>query len=81
MITYFTKTPVFFCNTYCSWQKGSVENANGLLREYIPKKADFNTISQEMLDEIVKQINLRPRKRLNYFTPFEMFWEKSCISE
>ena len=72
----------YFCDPYCSWQKGSNENHNGLLRRYIPKKTDFALLSQFELDEIIDEINDRPRKCLNYATPKEVFMrylqERGC---
>lgn len=66
MMTYFT-------DGYSAWQKGSVENAIGLLRRYLPKGKSLNNLSQEELDAIVEEINSRPRKVLNYNTPDEVF--------
>jgi len=63
----------YFCDPYCSWQKGSNENHNGVLRRYIPKKTDFITFTQAELDVIIQEINNRPRKCLNYETPYEAF--------
>lgn len=63
----------YFCDPYSSWQKGSNENHNGVLRRYIPKKTDFNTFTQTELDAIIHEINNRPRKCLNYETPYEAF--------
>ncbi len=63
----------YFCDPYCSWQRGSNENHNGILRRYIPKKTDFNTFTQTELDAIIWEINNRPRKCLNYETPYEAF--------
>jgi len=63
----------YFCDPYCSWQKGSNENHNGLLRRYIPKKTDFSLFSQAELDSMVEEMNDRPRKCLNYSTPKEVF--------
>lgn len=80
MLEYFTKTTVYFAHPYHSWERWINENTNWLLREYIPKKTDFDTITQEQLDIYVKKINSRPRKRLNYFTPDEMFHEVCCVS-
>lgn len=65
----------YFCDPYSSWQKGGVENANGLIRRYLPKKTDFRELTQEELDEIVEEINNRPRKILNYRTANEVFNE------
>lgn len=65
--------PVFFCDPYASWQKATNENTNGLIRRYLPKKTDFRKISQEELDDIVWEINHRPRKCLGFRTPQEEF--------
>lgn len=64
---YFLKT--FFCDPYSSWQKGGVENMNGLLRQYIPKDAKLFMMSHEDIQTIQEKINNRPRKNLNYLTP------------
>ncbi len=62
----------FFCDPYCAWQRGANENHNGVLRRYIPKKADIKELSQEDLDAILQEINERPRKCLDYETPYEV---------
>ena len=63
----------YFCDPYCAWQKGANENHNGVLRRYIPKKADLTNLTQEELDAIIEEINQRPRKCLGYETPEEIF--------
>lgn len=63
----------YFCDPYCAWQRGANENHNGILRRYIPKKADLTKLSQLELNFIVKEINQRPRKCLKYATPEEVF--------
>lgn len=63
----------YFCDPYCSWQKGSNENHNGILRRYIPKKTDFSTFTQVELNLIIEEINNRPRKCLQYETSNEAF--------
>jgi len=63
----------YFCDPYCAWQKGSNENHNGVLRRYIPKKAELKDLNQSELDAIIEEINQRPRKCLNYETPEEAF--------
>lgn len=63
----------YFCDPYASWQKGSNENHNGILRRYIPKKTDFTSFSQLELDAIIWEINNRPRKCLGYETSREAF--------
>jgi len=62
----------YFCDPYAAWQKGGVENLNGLIRQYIPKKTDLRTVTQEQLKFIEKRLNTRPRKSLNYLTPSEV---------
>lgn len=63
----------YFANPYHSWERGTNENTNGLVREYFPKKTDFTMISEEALAAIEYKLNTRPRKRLNYLTPLEAF--------
>lgn len=63
--------PFFFADAYSSWQRGSNENANGLLREYFPKKTDLAAISEEALNKALYDINHRPRKCLAYRTACE----------
>lgn len=63
----------YFCDPYCSWQKGSNENHNGILRRYVPKKADLKGLTQPDLDSILEEINERPRKCLSYEKPIEAF--------
>jgi transposase, IS30 family len=71
---------VYFADPYASWQRGANENTNGLIRQYIPKKTDFDTISDERIQEIQDLINNRPRKRLNWKTPNEVFQQLSKIA-
>lgn len=63
----------YFCDPYCSWQKGSNENHNGVLRRYIPKGADLKELTQNDLNSIIEEINERPRKCLGYEKPIEAF--------
>ena len=63
---------VYFAGPYASWQRGTNENTNGLLREFYPKKFDFSTITQNKLDVVVNIINNRPRKCLGYKTSTEV---------
>ena len=63
------KTTVYFTDTYSSWQKGAVENANKLFRQYCPKGTDFNLMEQAELDAIQAKINRRPREKLNFSSP------------
>lgn len=64
---------VFFTDPYSSWQKGAIENANGLIRQYIPKKVSFNAYDDKDIKDIEEKINRRPRKKLGFETPIERF--------
>jgi len=68
-----TGMDVYFAYPYHSWERGTNENTNGLLRQFMPKKSSFALVTQEKLDEFVALINHRPRKRLNYLSPYEVF--------
>jgi IS30 family transposase len=62
----------FFCDAYASWQKGGVENLNGLIRQYVPKDAPLDTMTDEAIYVIQEKLNNRPRKNLHYLTPNEV---------
>lgn len=62
----------YFCNPYHSWEKGGVENFNGLVRQYLPKGSDFSILSQQEIKCIEHRINHRPRKILNFRSPAEL---------
>ena len=68
-----TDIAVFFCDPQCPWQRGTNENTNRLLRQYLPKGLDLSTLSQTKLSAIARQLNQRPGKTLNYQTPAETF--------
>lgn len=70
-------TDSYFCAPYHSWEKGAVENINGLIRRYIPKGTDIEKITEEQIRRIEWQLNNRPRKCLGYRTPAEVF-DKLC---
>ena len=72
-----TRIDIYFAYPYHSWERGCNENANGLLRQFFPKKSLFTTITQEQIQSATRLINHRPRKRLNYMTPYEVFYEKT----
>jgi putative transposase len=63
----------YFAYPYCSWQRGSNENFNGLLRQYFPKKRRLETVTDEELTMIENRLNHRPRKLLGFKTPHEVF--------
>jgi IS30 family transposase len=64
---------VYFAYPYHSWERGTNENTNGLLRQYFPKKYDFNLITEKDLQYVVRKLNNRPRKRLKFSTPRKEF--------
>jgi IS30 family transposase len=68
-----TDVQVYFCDPRSPWQRGSNENTNGLLRQYMPKGIDVSSYSQAKLNAVARQLNERPRKTLGYRTPAEMF--------
>ncbi|MEQ2517758.1 MULTISPECIES: IS30 family transposase [Bacteroides] len=67
---------VYFADAYCSWQKGAVENVNKLIRQYIPKKSNFNSFSDRFIMDVAKKINLRPRKKLRFSNPKTEFFKQ-----
>ena len=65
----------YFAHPYASWERGTNENTNGLVRQYFPKSRDFTTITQQEINEVMKRLNNRPRKRLGYLTPNQVFFK------
>ncbi len=63
----------YFCDGYCSWQKGGIENLNKLLRQYLPRSTDLSKLTDDDIYRIQERLNNRPRKSLNYLTPNEVF--------
>jgi len=72
-IKYLIGSNCFFAHPYHSWERGTNENTNGLVRWYFPKGTDFRTIPKEAIKAVEYALNTRPRKRLNWKTPVEVF--------
>jgi IS30 family transposase len=68
-----TDIQVYFCDPQNTWQRGSNENTNGLLRQYFPKGTDLSGYSQAKLNPVARRVNEHPRKTLSYETPAERF--------
>lgn len=75
----FAGMDVFFANPYHSWKRGTNENTNGLLRQFVPKGVDLAGFRKADLAKAVSLLNNRPRKRLGYLTPHEVFVRGMCI--
>jgi IS30 family transposase len=73
-------TRSYFCKPYHSWEKGSIENRNGILRRYFPKKHDWVLTTQKELNKVVNKINSTPMKCLGYKTPAEVFAEHGGVA-
>ena len=68
-----TSATFYFATPYHSWQRGTNENTNGLIRQYLPRGTSMSTLTQHRCNEIAYKLNNRPRKRLGYKTPMECF--------
>ena len=75
MFTVDTGVAVYFCDPRSPWQRGSNENTNGLLRQYLPKSADLRRLDQPALDAIAAELNGRPRQTLGFQTPSQVLAE------
>jgi transposase, IS30 family len=67
----------YFAHPFAAWERGTNENTNGLLRQYFPKKHDFQEVSNQELEQAMSRLNFRPRKSLRFKTPFEVFYHLS----
>lgn len=77
-ITEIINTKCYFTHPYHSWERGTNENTNGLIRYYFPKGTDFAKVSEEEIKKVEDLLNNRPRKSLDYRTPLEVFNMKCC---
>jgi len=71
------KIDFFFAHPYAAWERGSNENMNGLVRQYIPKKCDFMSIGETEVELVMDRLNNRPRKCLGFMSPLEKFFDLS----
>lgn len=78
-IAHYLNANVYFAHPYSSWERGLNENTNGLIRQYFPKKHDFTTITDDEIAEAVHRLNHRPRKKLGFKTPYEVFFKTSTL--
>jgi IS30 family transposase len=71
---------IYFAHPYASWERGLVENTNGLIRQYFPKKFDFAKFTAQQLQQVEDKLNNRPRKSLGYRTPNQVFFKRRSVA-
>jgi len=75
-----TNSKVYFADPYSPWQRGLNENTNGLLRRYFPKGCNFHEIAHDTIRQVVEKLNHRPRKCLNFRTPYEVLFKTKTVA-
>jgi IS30 family transposase len=75
-----TNAKVYFCDPSSPWQRGTNENTNGLVRQYLPRRTDLSGYSQRDLNRVAREMNMRPRKALGYSSPAESFAEEIALT-
>jgi IS30 family transposase len=75
-----TNVQVYFCDPSSPWQRGTNENTNGLLRQYFPRRTDLSGVTQSDLNKVARQMNMRPRKTLEYRTPADVFRQQIALT-
>ena len=70
---------IYFAHPYASWERGLNENTNGLIRQYLPKSRRLDNVTDKELENIMEQLNHRPRKSLGFKTPYELFFKKKTL--
>ena len=76
LITKYLVAVVYFTDPYASWQKGTIENTDRLIRQYIPKHTNFDEITDKKVASLQKKINSRPRKKIMFETPKAEFFKR-----
>ncbi len=71
---------IYFAHAYHSCERGSNENTNGLIRRFFPKKTDFRNVTDEEIRMVERLLNSRPRKRLGWKTPYEVFYKLTGVA-
>lgn len=79
-IEHATGVTVYFANPYCSWERGTNENTNGLIRQYLPKRTSMKHLTQDRCNAIASALNNRPRKRHGFRTPLDCLTERFTLS-
>jgi len=74
------KSAMYFADPHAPWQRARNENHNGLVRQYFPRQSDFSAITAEQLQHAEDQLNDRPRKRLKFLTPAEVFFNYERVA-